>query len=76
MININLINGILSMEDLSLIVNPSKLKGNFIPDNIQHYPIMNGKLNLLQGEEINRGFNYRVIITNPNGISAIEETKR
>ena len=76
MININLLNGKLSMQDLSLIVNPSKLKGNFIPDNIQHYPIMNGKLNLLQGEEIGRGFNYRVIVTNPNSVSEIEESKR
>lgn len=76
MININLINGILNMNDLSLIVNPSKLKGGFIPDKIQHYPIMNGKLNLLQGEEMGRGFNYRVIVTNPNSISAIEEAKR
>lgn len=76
MININLLNGKLNMEDLSLIVNPSKLKANFIPDKIQHYPIMNGKLNLLQGEEIGRGFNYRVIVTNPNSVSAIEEAKR
>jgi len=37
---------------------------------------MNGKLNLLQGEEIGRGFNYRVIVTNPNSVSAIEEEKR
>ena len=76
MININLLNGKLNMEDLSLIVNPSKLQANFIPDKIQHYPIMNGKLNLLQGEEIGRGFNYRVIVTNPNSVSAIEEAKR
>ncbi len=76
MININLVNGILNMNDLALIVNPSKLKAGFIPDKIQHYPIMNGKLNLLQGEEMGRGFNYRVIITNPNSVSAIEEAKR
>ena len=64
------------MNDLALIVNPSKLKAGFIPDKIQHYPIMNGKLNLLQGEEMGWGFNYRVIITNPNSVSAIEEAKR
>ena len=80
MINIDLLNGRLNMEDLALMINPAKLKvgenSNLIPDKIQHYPIMNGKLELLQGEEMGRGFNYTVIITNPNSVSSIEETKR
>lgn len=37
---------------------------------------MNSKLNVLRGEESKRVFDYRVVITNPNAISEIEENKR
>ena len=37
---------------------------------------MNSKLNVLIGEESKRVFDFRVIITNPNSISEIENTKR
>lgn len=37
---------------------------------------MNSKLNVLKGEEIRRPFNYRVVVTNPNALSEIEENKR
>ena len=50
-INYDLVNGKLHMADLQLILNPDHIKAKFIPDNIQHYPIMNSKLNLLRGEE-------------------------
>lgn len=75
-INYDLMNGILHMEDLVNIVNPDHVEASFIPDRIQHYPIMNSKLNVLKGEESKRIFDYRVIITNPNSISEIEENKR
>lgn len=75
-INYDLLNGTLHMKDLMLIVNPEGLQAGFIPDQIQHYPIMNSKLNVLRGEESKRVFDYRVIITNPNSISDIENTKK
>lgn len=75
-INYDLITGKLHMKDLMLVVNPNNIQANFIPDRIQHYPIMNSKLNVLRGEEAKRVFDYRVIITNPNSISEIENNKK
>jgi len=36
---------------------------------------MNSKLNVLRGEESKRIFDWRVIVTNPNAVSEIEENK-
>lgn len=74
-INYDLLNGKIHVEDLKLYLNPFGLDASFIPDNIQHYPIINSKLNVLLGEEMNRVFDYRVIVTNPNAVSEIEEEK-
>lgn len=74
-INYDLLNGKIHVEDLKLYLNPFGLDASFIPDNIQHYPIINSKLNVLLGEEMDRVFDYRVIVTNPNAVSEIEEEK-
>ena len=75
-INYDLLNGKLHMTDLELILNPENIRAGFIPDRIQHYPIMNSKLNILRGEESKRVFDYRVVVTNPNAISEIENNKK
>ena len=75
-INYDLLNGILHMRDLEIIINPESVDAGFIPDRIQHYPIMNSKLNVLRGEEAKRVFDFRVIVTNPNAISEIENNKK
>ncbi len=75
-INYDLLRGKLHMKDLMLIINPDNIKAGFIPDRIQHYPIMNSKLNVLRGEESKRVFDYRVVITNPNAVSEIEKNKK
>lgn len=75
-INYDLLNGRLHMSDMELILNPDNIKAGFIPDRIQHYPIMNSKLDVLRGEESKRVFDYRVIVTNPNAVSEIEENKK
>ena len=75
-INYDLLNGKLHMTDLELILNPEKIQAGFIPDRIQHYPIMNSKLNVLIGEEGKRAFDFRVIVTNPNSISEVENNKK
>lgn len=74
-INYDLLNGRLHMKDLMLIINPDNIQAGFIPDTIQHYPIMNSKLNVLKGEESKRVFDFKVVVTNPNAISEIEENK-
>lgn len=76
MINYDLLTGKLRMEDLQMILNPDHVEAAFIPDKIQHYPIMNSKLDVLRGEENKRVFDFKVIVTNPNSISEIETNKK
>ncbi len=75
-INYDLLNGIVHLNDMMAIINPENIQAKFIPSSIQHYPIMNSKLNVLRGEESKRVFDFRVIITNPNAISEIENNKK
>ena len=75
-INYDLLNGIIHMEDVAAILNPSNISTAFIPEKIQHYPIINSKINTLRGEEAARVFDWRVIVTNPNSVSQIEDEKR
>jgi hypothetical protein len=75
-INYDLLNGKLHMQDLMLVINPNNITASFIPDKIQHYPIMNSKLNVLRGEESKRVFDYRVVVTNPNAVSEIEKNRK
>lgn len=75
-INYDLLNGVLHMEDLAAELNPENIEASYIPNNIQHFPIMNSKLNVLLGEESKRPFDYTVIVTNPNAITEIENNKK
>jgi hypothetical protein len=75
-INYDLYNGKLHMKDLQLIVNPNDIQASYVPEKIQHYPIMNSKLEVLIGEESARAFDYKVIVTNPTAITDKENNKR
>lgn len=75
-INYDLVNGIIHMKDIANTINPDGIRGSFIPNKIQHYPIINSKLNVLRGEASKRQFDYRVIITNPTAVSEIETKKK
>lgn len=75
-INYDLVNGKLHMEDVELVINPEQIKEKFTPSNIQHYPIINSKINVLRGEETARLFDFKVVITNPLAISERENTKK
>lgn len=75
-INYDLLGGKLNMEDMNSVLNPDSIQAGFVPETLIHYPIMNSKLNILRGEESKRRFDYRVIITNPNAISEIENNKK
>lgn len=75
-INYDLLNGKLHMSDLEMILNPDNLQAGFIPDKIQHYPIINSKLRVLSGEESKRVFDFKVVVTNPNAITEIENNKK
>ena len=75
-INYDLLNGQIHMEDIAAVLNPGNIASAFIPDKIQHYPIINSKINTLRGEEAARVFDWKVIVTNPYSVSEIEETKK
>lgn len=74
-INYDLLNGKIHMEDLKRMVNPFGIDASFIPDSVQHYPVINSKLNVLVGEESERLFDWRVVVTNPDAVSEIEREK-
>ena len=74
-VNYDLLHGKLHMEELKKLVNPFHIEASFIPDNIQHYPIINSKIEVLKGEESKRLFDFRAIVTNPNAVSEMEEEK-
>ena len=75
-INYNLLNGIIDMKDIEVVLNPTGLQDDLVPAQIQHYPIINSKLNILRGEETKRLFDYRAVVTDPNSISEASETKK
>jgi len=75
-INYDLLNGKLNVDDMNQVLNPDSIQAGFIPEHITHYPIMNAKLNVLRGEESKRRFDFRMIVTNPNAISEIEDKKK
>lgn len=74
-INYDLINGKIHMSDMKALINPYNIDASFIPDNIQHYPVINSKLEVLRGEESKRLFDFKVIVTNPTAVSEMEEEK-
>jgi len=77
LINLNLYNGKMDRRDMELTLNPYGFnEASFIPDEIPHYPIAAPKIDLLVGEEYNRRFDYKVVVTNPNAISKKEEAKK
>ena len=75
-INYDLVNGRIHMDDIVAVLNPDDIATAFVPEKIQHYPIINSKLNTLRGEEQARVFDWRAVVTNPNAISQVEEDKR
>ena len=75
-INQNLYNGILDMKDLKLVLNPGDMEQYFIPDTIQHYPIITPRVNVLVGEEKRRKFDWSAQLTSPNTLSRIKDEKK
>jgi hypothetical protein len=57
-------------------LNPTGLQDDLVPNAIQHYPIINSKLNVLRGEESKRLFDYKAIVTDPNSISEASNEKK
>ena len=75
-VNFDLIRGKLNMQDMQIVLNPESTKANFVTEAVQHYPIINSKLNVLLGEESKRSFDFKVMVTNPLAISEKENAKK
>lgn len=75
-INYDLMSGIVHMDDIKVILNPKKLEFISIPETIQHYPVINTRIETLIGEMSALPFDYRVVVTNPNALSEMEEAKK
>lgn len=75
-INYDLLSGKLNMADMELIINPEGIDYGVPTKAVQHYPVMNKMIMLLLGEERASQFDYKVIVTNPNAVSEIENNKK
>ena len=75
-LNYDLLSGKLNMKDMENIINPEGIDYGIPTEKIQHYPIMNKMIMLLLGEERASQFDYKVVVTNPNAVSELEETKK
>lgn len=75
-VNRDLVAGRVHLDDMRRVVAPDLRNIGFRPEDIQHYPIINPKINLLVGEERKRVFEHRVVVTNPNGVSEVERARR
>lgn len=70
--------GNLTRQDYVSVLNPGNLKSieHTLPDEIEHMPIAVSYLNVLIGEEFDRRFEWKAIVTNPESISRIEQDKQ
>ena len=64
-----------SEEDLKYVTNPFKVEDGF-PAKMQNFNIIRPKVDLLIGEESKRPFNIRVIQTNYDAISKVQDEKK
>ncbi len=74
-INYNLYNNIIDLDDFKYITNPYGLEEEF-PARFNNYNIITPKLKLLEGEEIKRPFNIRLVAINADAVSEIEERRK
>lgn len=72
-INYDLWNGIVHTQDMRYYLNPYNHQSESIPDNIQHYSIINDLLGVLIGEEYNKKFDFFVRVSNMDAISSKED---
>lgn len=74
-VNYDLYNNIFDKDDFKYITNPYGVD-NELPAKMENYNIITPKLKLLEGEEIKRPFNFRVVAINADAVSQIEEKRK
>jgi hypothetical protein len=68
--------GKVRIEEYASLLNPNSLKKFAMPKEIPHHPIASPYLNVLIGEEFDRRFEFKAVLTNPNAISQKEKEKQ
>jgi len=71
----DLYNGVFDETDLKYVTNPFKVEDGF-PAKMQNFNIIRPKIDLLIGEESKRPFNLKVIQTNDEVFSRLQEQKK
>lgn len=74
-INYDLYNNTINREDFTYVTNPYGIKEDF-PARLNNYNIITSKIKLLEGEEIKRPFNYRVVAVNADAVSEMQEKRK
>jgi hypothetical protein len=72
----DLYEGKLNIPDMIKVINPSNTIADFVPNDIQHQPILVPKIDLLVGEELKRPFDWTVMVGDSTGISMKVQDKR
>jgi len=75
-INQDLYEGKLNMHDVTKVLNPTNTRAVYIPNEIQHHPIVVPKIKLLVGEELKRPFDWAVAVGDSTGVSLKAEEKK
>ena len=60
----NLDNDIIDQQEIERVFNPMELENISFPASLKNYPLSVPKIDLLQGEEIKRKFDWNVIARN------------
>jgi hypothetical protein len=68
--------GRLDISDMMNVINPTKSKTDYLPNDIQHQPIIVPKIDLLVGEELKRPFDWTVMVGDPSGVSMKLQDKK
>lgn len=74
--NYRLANNILSHEEMAKVINPWGIEGFEFPDELQNFPLIQPKVDVLVGESAKRLFNPIAIAVNHDAVSAKERAKK
>lgn len=72
----NLDNDIIDQQEIERVFNPMQIENASFPAAIKNYPLSVPKIDLLQGEEIKRKFDWNVIAKNENSHSSYTKALR
>ncbi len=68
--------GVTNSVEMQMALNPNSLSEDLVPTRVPHHPIMAPKIDVLIGEELNRGFDYSFVSTSPDAITAKAEEQK